>query len=124
MNAILLVAVGGAVGSVARYLMASSIQSATGWAFPLGTVLVNILGCFLIGILYVLLVARPDPRHDLRALLMVGVMGGFTTFSSFSLETVTMAMDGNFGGATLNVVISVAACLAGTILGVTLARIT
>jgi CrcB protein len=124
MNVILLVAVGGAVGSVARYLMASSIQTATGWAFPLGTVLVNILGCFLIGILYVLLVARPDPRHDLRALLMVGVMGGFTTFSSFSLETVTMAMNGNFGGATLNVVISVAACLAGTILGVTLARFT
>jgi CrcB protein len=124
MNVILLVAVGGAVGSVARYLMASSIQTATGWAFPLGTVLVNILGCFLIGILYVLLVARPDPRPDLRALLMVGVMGGFTTFSSFSLETVTMAMNGDFGGATLNVVISVVACLAGTILGVTLARIT
>jgi fluoride exporter len=124
MNMILLVAVGGAVGSVARYLMASSIQTATGWAFPLGTVLVNILGCFLIGILYVLLIARPDPRQDLRALLMVGVLGGFTTFSSFSLETVTMAMTGNFGGATLNVVISVAACLVGTILGVTLARIT
>jgi fluoride exporter len=124
MNMILLVAVGGAVGSVARYLMASSIQTATGWDFPIGTVLVNILGCFLIGILYVLLVARPDPRQDLRALLMVGVLGGFTTFSSFSLETVTMAMTGNFGGATLNVVISVAACLVGTILGVTLARIT
>jgi CrcB protein len=124
MNMILLVAVGGAVGSVARYLMASSIQTATGWDFPIGTVLVNILGCFLIGILYVLLVARHDPRHELRALLMVGVMGGFTTFSSFSLETVTMAMSGNFAGATLNVVISVAACLMGTILGVTLARIT
>jgi fluoride exporter len=124
MNTILLVAVGGAVGSVARYLMASSIQTALGWEFPLGTVLVNILGCFLIGILYVLLVARPDPRHDLRALLMVGVMGGFTTFSSFSLETVTLAMNGNYGGATLNVVSSVAACLVGTILGVTLARIT
>jgi len=124
MNMILLVALGGAVGSVARYLMASSIQTATGWQFPIGTVLVNILGCFLIGILYVLLVARPDPRHDLRALLMVGVMGGFTTFSSFSLETVTMAMNGNYTGATLNVVISVAACLVGTVLGVTLARIT
>jgi len=124
MNMILLVAIGGAVGSVARYLMASSIQTSTGWDFPLGTVLVNILGCFLIGILYVLLVARPDPRHDLRALLMVGVMGGFTTFSSFSLETVTMAMNGNYTGATLNVVLSVAACLIGTILGVTLARLT
>ena len=124
MNTILLVAAGGAVGSVARYLMASSIQSSTGWSFPIGTVLVNILGCFLIGALYVLLVARPDPRQDLRALLMVGVMGGFTTFSSFSLETVTMAMNGNYTGATLNVVLSVAACLAGTVLGIALARIT
>ena len=124
MNMIALVAVGGAVGSVARYLMASSIQSSTGWSFPIGTVLVNILGCFLIGILYVLLVARPDPRQDLRALLMVGVMGGFTTFSSFSLETVTMAMQGNYTGATLNVVLSVAACLAGTVLGISLARMT
>ena len=124
MNTILLVAAGGAVGSVARYLMASSIQSSTGWSFPIGTVLVNILGCFLIGALYVLLVARPDPRQDLRALLMVGVMGGFTTFSSFSLETVTMAMNGNYTGASLNVVLSVAACLAGTVLGIALARIT
>jgi CrcB protein len=121
---ILLVAFGGALGSVARYLMASRIQTATGWNFPLGTVLVNILGCFLIGILYVLLVARPDPKHELRALLITGVMGGFTTFSSFSLETVTMAMNGDYTGASLNVVISVAACLLGTVLGIALARIT
>jgi CrcB protein len=124
MNMMLLVALGGAVGSIARYLMASRIQTATGWQFPLGTVLVNILGCFLIGILYVLLVARPDPKHELRALLITGVMGGFTTFSSFSLETVTMAMNGNYTGASLNVVISVAACLVGTVLGIALARIT
>lgn len=124
MNMILLVALGGAVGSIARYLMASRIQTATGWSWPLGTVLVNVLGCFLIGILYVLLVARPDPKHELRALLITGVMGGFTTFSSFSLETVTMALNGNYGGATLNVVVSVAACLVGTVLGIALARIT
>ena len=124
MNMILLVAIGGAVGSVARYLMASSLQTATGWNFPIGTVLVNIVGCFLIGILYVLLVARHDPKHELRALLIVGVMGGFTTFSSFSLETVTLALNGHYTSATLNVVISVAACLAGTVAGVALARIT
>src|SRR3569833_832440 len=124
MNMILLVALGGAAGSVARYLMASRIQMATGWQFPLGTVLVTILGCFLIGILYVWLVARPDPKHELRALLITGVMGGFTTFSSFSLETVTMAMNGNYTGASLNVVISVAACLVGTVRGIALARIT
>ncbi len=124
MNMILLIAVGGAAGSVARYLMASAIQKATGWEFPLGTVLVNVLGCFLIGLLYVWLVARHDPRNDLRALLMVGVMGGFTTFSSFSLETVVLAQNGNLMSAALNVVISVLACLAGTVLGVSLARIT
>ena len=124
MNMILLVALGGAVGSVARYLMASSVQTATGWNFPIGTVLVNILGCFVIGLLYVWLVARPDPKHELRALLITGVMGGFTTFSSFSLETVTMAMNGNYTGASLNVGVSVAACLVGTVLGIALARIT
>lgn len=124
MNAILLVAAGGAVGSVARYLMASKVQAATGMHFPIGTVLVNILGCFVMGLLYVWLVARHDPQHDLRALLMVGVMGGFTTFSSFSLETVTLIMNGSYAAAALNVVVSVVACLVGTALGVALARIT
>jgi CrcB protein len=124
MNTLLLVAAGGAAGSVARYLMASGIQHASGMHFPLGTVLVNVLGCFLIGVLYVVLVARPDPRNDLRALLMVGVLGGFTTFSSFSLETVTLAMNGHYASATLNVGISVVACVAGTTLGISLARIT
>jgi len=124
MNMCLLVAVGGAVGSVARYLMASTIQRSVGSAFPLGTVLVNILGCFLIGLLYVWLVARHDPREDLRGLLMVGVMGGFTTFSSFSLETVTLMMNGSYASATMNVVVSLVACLAGTWLGIAIARIT
>jgi CrcB protein len=124
MNAILLVAAGGAVGSVARYLLATSLQGATGWEFPIGTVIVNILGCFLIGLLYVWLVARPDPRNDLRVLLMVGVMGGFTTFSSFSLETVTLAMSGSYLNAVLNVVVSLVACLGGTSLAIALARIT
>jgi len=124
MNMVLLVAAGGAVGSVGRYLMASTLQRSSGWEFPLGTVLVNVLGCFLIGLLYVWLVARPDPREDLRGLLMVGVMGGFTTFSSFSLETVTLVLNGSYGNALLNVAISLVACLAGTWLGIALARIT
>jgi CrcB protein len=122
MNMILLVAAGGAAGSVLRYLLASGLQRTTGLMFPIGTVVVNILGCFAIGILYVLLVARADPREDLRALLMVGVMGGFTTFSSFSLETVTLMASGSYGSAALNVVVSVIACLLGTMLGIALAR--
>lgn len=124
MNMVLLVAAGGAAGSVVRYLMASAVQKATGWEFPLGTVLVNVVGCFLIGLLYVWLVARHDPREDLRGLLIVGVMGGFTTFSSFSLETVTLMLNGSYANAVLNVVVSVVACLGGTWLAITLARIT
>lgn len=124
MNLILLVAGGGAIGSVLRYLMATAIQRFTTGNFPYGTVCVNILGCFVIGLLYIWLIERaPDPRLSLRALLMVGVMGGFTTFSSFSLETIGLLMQGAYVGAVLNVVGSVALCLLGTTLGMYLARV-
>lgn len=122
MNLIWLVAAGGAVGSVLRYLLAGAVQRTQGSPFPLGTVLVNIIGCFLIGLLYVWIIERDGPKAEWRALLMVGVMGGFTTFSSFSLETVTLAMQGNYGSAALNVTVSVIACLLGTLLGIVLAR--
>ncbi|HVO47777.1 MAG TPA: fluoride efflux transporter CrcB [Steroidobacteraceae bacterium] len=121
MNLILCVAGGGAVGSVLRYLLASSINRATGMQFPLGTAIVNVIGCFLIGLLYVWLIEGAG-RPELRALLMIGVLGGFTTFSSFSLETVTLTMQGNYLGAALNVCVSVLGCLAGTVLGISLAR--
>lgn len=124
MNLILLVAGGGAIGSVLRYLMATAIQRFTAGNFPYGTVCVNILGCFVIGLLYIWLIERaPDPRLGLRALLMVGVMGGFTTFSSFSLETIGLLMQGAYMNAVLNVVSSVALCLLGTTLGMYLARV-
>jgi CrcB protein len=127
MYLIWLVAVGGAVGSVLRYLLASAIQRVNGSVFPLGTVVVNIVGCFLIGLLYIWIIEREGPRgwaapQELRALLMIGVMGGFTTFSSFSLETLLLAMQGNYGNAALNVIVSVVACLLGTGLAIVLAR--
>lgn len=123
MNAIWLVAGGGAFGSVLRYLLATAIQKANSSNFPWGTVVVNILGCFVIGLLYVWLIDRPpNPRMALRALLMVGVMGGFTTFSSFSLETVGLMMQGSYAAAALNVAGSVIVCLLGTTFGIALAR--
>jgi CrcB protein len=123
MNLIGWVAGGGAVGSVLRFLLAVAIQRTSGRMFPLGTVVVNVLGCFAIGLLYVWLIERAHPRQDeLRALLMVGVLGGFTTFSSFSLETVILALHGDYGGAALNVTLSVAGCLAGTVLAIAVAR--
>jgi CrcB protein len=122
MNLIWLVAGGGAIGSVLRYGLASTVQQMTQLNFPLGTVVVNILGCIAIGLLYVWIIDRAGARPELRAFFMVGIMGGFTTFSSFSLETVTLMMHRDYGSAVLNVVVSVLACLAGTALGIMVAR--
>lgn len=121
MNTLLAVGAGGAVGSVLRYAMTVGIQRVVGPSFPWGTVVVNALGSFAIGLLYVWLVERGE-NTALRALLMVGLLGGFTTFSSFSLETVTLMMQASFGRAALNVLLSVGLCIGGTMLGIALAR--
>jgi CrcB protein len=121
-NLLLAIGAGGALGSILRYLLAMSVQRVAGTSFPLGTVLVNILGSFTIGILYVWLIERMGASHALRLFLIVGVLGGFTTFSSFSLETVTLMMESRYGYALLNVTASVALCLLGTRFGMTLAR--
>lgn len=113
------VALGGAAGSVARYACALAAARWLGAGFPWGTLFVNVTGSFAIGLLAAL--AAPDGRAllgtDARALLLVGVLGGFTTFSSFSLETLTLARTGAVGAAVLNVAGSVALCLAGVWLG-------
>jgi CrcB protein len=119
---ILVIAGGGALGSVLRYVLASSIQRATGFTFPLGTLVVNVLGCFAIGLLYMWLIERVGARPELRGFLVVGVLGGFTTFSSFSLETVMLMMQASYGRAALNVAASVVVCLIGTMLGIALGR--
>lgn len=111
---------GGAIGSVARFGMAAFIAQRFGETFPLGTVLVNILGSFLIG----LIAGTTNPDNGLmvspviRQGLMTGVMGGFTTFSSFSLQTINLLQDGEIFYASLNVVISVVACLLVCWLGI------
>jgi len=113
------VAFGGALGSVARYACASTAARWLGAGFPYGTLFVNVAGSFAIGLLAALVTAdgRPVLGTDARAFLLVGVLGGFTTFSSFSLETLTLARGGAVGVAALNVVLSVALCLGGAWLG-------
>lgn len=93
---ILLVALGGAAGSVARYLLSKAIQNTAATAFPWGTMAVNVAGCLLIGLLYGL--ASGDGTRlgaDLKLMLTVGFCGGFTTFSTFANESLTLAKTGD-----------------------------
>jgi CrcB protein len=121
MNAYLAVAIGGAIGSMARYGGVRLLTPA-GAALPWGTLAVNLLGSLAAGLLYVLLVERSDAGESWRALLIVGFLGGFTTFSAFSLETMRLLEGGAFGAALANVLLSVAVCLGACALGLWLGR--
>jgi len=113
------IAVGGAVGSVARYLGSSLVAGWFGATFPWGTLLVNISGCFVIGFFNSLtgVDGRVMVSSDVRQFVMVGICGGYTTFSSFSLQTLTLAQDGEFAQAGLNILGSVALCLIAVWIG-------
>lgn len=119
---LLLVALGGAIGSVLRYLGSMAVNRWAGGPFPWGTLFVNIAGSFAIGLVMVWVLKGGEGRENARLLLVTGVMGGFTTFSSFSWETWRLLEDGRLGAAGLNVSLSVGACLLATAAAVALAR--
>jgi CrcB protein len=101
------VAVGGGIGAVLRYLVANAGQSLTISGFPLGTLIVNIAGCALIGLVTALLIGPLlQHREFLRLLLIVGILGGFTTFSTFALDTFELFEDGRIRQAITYVVLS------------------
>jgi len=110
------IALGGAAGSVSRYVLGGAAQKLAGAPFPIGTLLVNVTGCFLIGILsqhYMNVQTHPA----MRAALITGFCGGFTTFSAFSLETVGLFGGGEYLKATAYVVLSVICSLLATFAG-------
>lgn len=126
---VLLVALGGALGSVLRFVLARMfnpvvVGTQVSTSFPTGTLLVNTIGCFVIGLVFVLLQQLGDPLalDRWRAFLMVGLLGGFTTFSAFSLETMQLIQFGFWQQAMLNIIVSVGLCLAGTAAGIQLAK--
>jgi fluoride exporter len=121
MNHMLLVAIGGALGSVCRYLVGLWALRQFGPNFPWGTLTVNVAGSFAIGLLVELIVRRYDASPEMRLLLITGVLGGFTTFSAFSLDVITLFERGAaLAGATYvlaSVAISLGAVFAGLALG-------
>lgn len=118
----LLIALGGAAGSLLRYLIGGAVQRTSTSGFPIGTMFVNISGCFLIGILLrQFLNMQTSP--ELRALLIVGFCGGFTTFSTFSGETLALIEGGEYGRAAGYVVLSVGLCLVATFAGMSAMRL-
>src|SRR3954451_20128038 len=119
---LLLIAVGGAAGSVLRYVLGRAIQGTSASGFPIGTMVVNISGCFLIGILLRQFL-NMQVSAELRAFLVVGFCGGFTTFSTFSGETVGLIEGGEYGRAATYVVLSVTLCLAATFAGIASMRL-
>ena len=111
-----LIAVGGAVGSALRYLIGGAVQRSSASGFPVGTMFVNVAGCFLIGI-FVRYLLNMQTSAELRALLIVGFCGGFTTFSTFSFETVGLIEGGEYARAATYILVSVAFCLMATFAG-------
>jgi fluoride exporter len=102
----LLIAAGGGFGSVVRYAVHSWVQRATSSNFPWGTLAVNVIGCALIGFLTATFAGPRPIREEYRLAILVGVLGGFTTFSAFGWETFSLASDRQFAYAALNIILS------------------
>ncbi|MBA3656399.1 MAG: fluoride efflux transporter CrcB [Gemmatimonadaceae bacterium] len=118
---LLWIALGGALGSVLRYALGGAVQRFSARGFPVGTLAVNVIGCLIVGILIHKL--TNDQAHPAaRAFMVVGFCGGFTTFSTFSAETIGLMLGGEMGRATIYVLLSVGLCLAATWVGMNAGR--
>ena len=116
------IAFGSALGGVARYLLGGLIQRASESTFPLGTLTINVTGSFLLGLLYRYAVESAAMTPEVRAMLTIGLCGGYTTFSTFSYETVRLLEDGEYARALTYVGLSVVLSVSGTILGIAAGR--
>ncbi len=119
---ILAVALGGAIGAVGRHFVAHQVALLAGHGFPYGTLTINVVGSFVFGALVEVMALAWSPAAELRALLTVGLLGAFTTFSAFSMEVVLLAERGQTGTAALYIGLSVALSVGGFLAGLAIMR--
>lgn len=122
MNNLLAIALGGALGAVMRYLASTSVYRLMGTDFPYGTLTVNVVGSLLMGFISILLLERLMLAEYWRAIIIIGFLGAFTTFSTFSMETFNLIQAGEMSKAFINIFTSVFLCLGATWIGVIAGR--
>ena len=117
-----LIALGSAVGGVARYLVGGAVQQAAGGTFPAGTLVINVTGSFFLGLLFRYSADSVAISPEVRAMLTIGFCGGYTTFSTFSYETVRLIEDGQGGRALAYALASVVLSVGAAVLGISAGR--
>ena len=122
MTQLAFIAAGGATGALMRYWLSNGVYALLGRGFPYGTLTVNVTGSLLMGFIYVFMIERMDISVEWRAGLMIGLLGAFTTFSTFSIETLNLIESGEQLKAAMNILLSVTLCILGCWLGMVVGR--
>ena len=123
MNTYIVIAIGGAFGAISRYWVSESMEKVNGTGFPLGTFTVNLLGSFLIGVLFIVFAEKLEIAQQWKSLLIVGFLGAMTTFSAFSLDTLLLFQQGHYNTALFYIFSSVTACLIAAYAGIQITRV-
>lgn len=119
---LMMIAAGGAAGALLRFWVSNGVYMLLGKDFPYGTLAVNVIGSLAMGFLYVFLFERMDASPELRAVVIIGMLGAFTTFSTFSIETMNLIEAGEQLRAGINILVSVGLSLVGCWIGLVLGR--